>query len=162
MHEAQIAVAQHVGGPLANRRDDGVAHVPAPILAEHEHQVGRRRDDAPEVRRTATRGGDEREGQKERDGEARDGQGDLDDDQAPDAPVRVGRDRPRGVQRHVGCEVGQDPKPGDRVGRLDVLVSGLADGHRPPGEERAPGRRQVADEAPLLLELSSHDRVGGA
>ena len=160
--EARIPVALHLARPSADGRDDGVAHVPAAVLAEHEHQVGRRRDDAAEVGSATAGGRDEREREEERDREARDPKRDLDDDQLPEALVRVGPDRPRGVQRHVGREVGEDPKPGDRICRVDVLVRRLADGDGTSREDGASRGGQVADQPLLLLELSAHDRVGRA
>jgi hypothetical protein len=159
MDEAGIGVPQHLVGLHADRRRDRVAHVAAAVRTEHEHEVGRCRDDAPEVGGAAARGGDEGERQEQRDGEANDAEGDLDDDQLAEAVVGIGSDRASGIERHVRGQVGEDPQPLDRVGRLDVLVRRLPHGHRPPREKRAPGRRQVADEPPLLLELPPHHRV---
>ena len=116
--------------------------VAAAVLAEHEHQVGRRRDDAPEVggRRRVAATSAQRE--EERDREARDAERDLDDDQARRGCGRCSAAIVRAAFSDtfdVRSERIRSRAIGSVVWMCSCAVWPTVDG--PSGEERASGAR---------------------
>ena len=89
----------------------GPADVPAAAQAEDDDEIGRRADEATEVRRLPVCGADERPAEQQRQQEAADPEDDLQVDQAADIAVVGVRDRPGGVQRHVRRERRKDSQP---------------------------------------------------
>ena len=74
MDEACVLITQH---RIRVTPTMAVTTTSAPVLIEHEHEICRRRDDAPEMSGAAPGGRDEGEREEERHGEARDAGGDL-------------------------------------------------------------------------------------
>ena len=77
---------------------DRGARVAAVASREDEDEVGRRRDEAAEVRGLTPRRRDERPGEQERDDDADGAECDLQRDRVVDVAVRVGDDLARGAQ----------------------------------------------------------------
>ena len=103
---------------------DRRAGVAAPAAAEDEHEIGRRGDEAAEVRGLAAGRRDERPAEQQGDEEAGDAQGDLEPHEVGDVLVGAQGDGAGGVERDVLGERGDDAEPGDRIGGLDVLAGG--------------------------------------
>ena len=89
----------------------GPADVPATAEPEDDDEIGRRADEATEVRRLPVGGADERPAEQQRQQEAADPEDDLQVDQAADIAVVGVRDRPGGVQRHVRRKRRKDSQP---------------------------------------------------
>ena len=71
MHVLDDAVAEDGGFGAVDHAQHRVARVPELLAREHEHEVGRRRDKALEMRASATRADDERPAEESEDERAR-------------------------------------------------------------------------------------------
>ncbi len=77
---------------------DGAARVAAAAVAQHQHEVGRGRDEAAEMGRLASCRRDERPGEEQGEQNAADPEAQLQPDRVVDVLVGLGGDRPRRVE----------------------------------------------------------------
>ena len=162
VHGAHEPGTEHTPLGLADHSRDRPARITAFALAENEHEVGGRRDEAPEVGCLPPRCRDQAPPEKHGDEDSRDAQGDLELDQVADIPVRTDGDGPGRVQRHVRRKSGEHAQPADRIRDRDVLVRRL--GYRldrTSSEQGASGRGQIGDEPALLRQLGTNHRSAG-
>ena len=162
VHERGEPRAVDLGLRAPECLDDGLADVAAATGPEDDDEVGRRRDQAPEVSGLASGRSDERPAEQQRDQQAGGAEDDLQRDQIADVPVVRRPDRARGVERHVRGERSEDAEPLHRAEPIQSLVSGEGDRcDRPPPEDRRSGRGQVPNEPRLLCQLGTDDPAAG-
>ena len=162
VHEVDEARAEQLLLGPADHVGDRLADVAATAGSEDEDEVGRRGDEAAEVRGLPP-GRDHQDPAEEQRAQATEhAEHDLQPDGLADLVIGDGGHRASGVERDVRREPRQHAQPQHRIGHRQVLTR--RESHRTEGatgEERGTRVGEVDGEAVFLRELRANQRTAG-